>query len=76
MSFRHNDLVSPFGRRVAVVPDHGGMWYAANGYAGYDGSLPLSRLDVVDGGATGTGINIGVGADFCIYRGVVYIDSG
>ena len=27
----------------------GDTWYAANGYIGYAGTLPLSRLDVVNG---------------------------
>ena len=27
----------------------GDTWYAASGYIGYSGDLPLSRLDVVDG---------------------------
>lgn len=27
----------------------GDTWYAGNGYIGYSGELPLSRLDVVDG---------------------------
>ena len=30
-------------------PAMGDTWYAANGYIGYLGNLPLSRLDVVDG---------------------------
>lgn len=30
-------------------PAMGDTWYAANGYIGYAGDLPLSRLDVVDG---------------------------
>ena len=30
-------------------PAMGDTWYAANGYIGYSGDLPLARLDVVDG---------------------------
>lgn len=30
-------------------PAMGDTWYAGNGYIGYSGDLPLSRLDVVDG---------------------------
>ena len=30
-------------------PAMGDTWYAGNGYIGYLGNLPLSRLDVVDG---------------------------
>lgn len=30
-------------------PAMGDAWYAENGYIGYSGDLPLSRLDVVDG---------------------------
>lgn len=30
-------------------PAMGDTWYAANGYIGYAGDLPLSRLDVADG---------------------------
>ena len=30
-------------------PAMGDTWYAENGYIGYSGDLPLSRLDVVDG---------------------------
>lgn len=30
-------------------PAMGDTWYTENGYIGYSGDLPLSRLDVVDG---------------------------
>lgn len=44
--------VGKFGGQVAerpAVPFMGAAWYAANGYLGYAGTLPLSRLDIVDG---------------------------
>lgn len=30
-------------------PAMGNSWYSANGYTGYAGTLPLSRLDIADG---------------------------
>ena len=39
-----NDCVAEY-----CGPAMGDTWYAANGYIGYSGDLPLSRLDVVDG---------------------------
>ncbi len=37
------DTTEHFGRFM------GASWYAANGWIAYDGALPLSRLDIVDG---------------------------
>ena len=39
-----NDCVAEY-----CGPAMGDAWYAENGYIGYSGNLPLSRLDVVDG---------------------------
>ena len=39
-----NDCVAEY-----CGPAMGDTWYVENGYIGYSGNLPLSRLDVVDG---------------------------
>lgn len=41
---KNNDFIEEY-----LGPAMGISWYEANGYISYDGTLPLTRLDIVDG---------------------------